>query len=220
MAGDRTQALTPGRGLLVVLALGLAGCASEQGVRYVAGYDEEALPRGIPKTNPNSGGAPLVARPGALGTQDILAAAEPMLASLYSAPVFASARHWDGGSPVLAVGAVRNSSAINFDTEMLAKRLTAAIARGGKARLASAVTPAGGRSLAEVEAVQANAHEDVRAPLMPDYTLSAMILDGRDAGARGRPSTFILQLSLSDSRKGTPLWLEERTVSRQGVSGP
>ena len=55
-----------------------------------------------------------------------------------------------------------------------------------------------------------------RTPDLPDYTLTAKILENRAAAGGTRQVSYIFQMSLTDTRSGRGVWEGEETITKQG----
>jgi hypothetical protein len=54
-------------------------------------------------------------------------------------------------------------------------------------------------------------------PDLPDYTLTAKILENRASAGDTRQVSYIFQMSLTDTRSGRGVWEGEETVTKQGT---
>ncbi len=187
--------------LLPLLALAaFTGCQTQQAV-YV---------------DPNKGAG--IVSLDQIDIQDFANAADAMLQSLYDSPAFAGASR-GGQRPVFMLGNLTNDTAVNFDTDLLTKKITVSLTRSGKVGVAKAAGFGGPADLAAAEARRNAAFlgGEQAKPILPDFTLSGKIIETRAAAGNVRQTSFVFQLSLTNVKTGLADWEEEKIITKQGT---
>jgi len=150
--------------------------------------------------------------------QDFSAAADFLVQSLMSSEEFGNIAR-AGKKPVVAVSSVRNDTASPFDTDMLMQKINTALIKSRKVLISTTVGPGGrapdqlARELRQVDDFAAGRDT---VPQAPEYTLSGKILEDRASAGSTRQTSYIFQLTLTDVRQGAAVWMDEKTVTKQG----
>lgn len=127
-----------------------------------------------------------------IDTQDFAAKGAEMIDSLRVSGALDKAANKPA---IMIVGRIINNTTEHFDTDLLAKKIRAALNKSGEA-----VTDITGGALSE-----------------PDFTLSGKIIESRARKGNIRQRGYTFQLSLSD-RRGLTVWEDEREVTKQAES--
>ncbi|MBA4148608.1 MAG: penicillin-binding protein activator LpoB [Verrucomicrobia bacterium] len=153
-----------------------------------------------------------------INVQDWESAAQTMIDSLLDNVVNKGKLQTPPGEPaVFAVSQIRNNTGQHIDTDLLTKKIRIALNQTDKIVTTTTFGPAAEDQIAkgssERDAFLRNA--SIR---RPDYTLSGKIIEDRVRAGNVRQSSFIFQLSLSDSR-GLAIWEDEHPITKQVKGG-
>ena len=150
--------------------------------------------------------------------QDFAAASDFLVQSLMSSEEFGKIVQ-AGKKPVVAVSSVRNDTSSQFDTDMLMQKINTALIKSRKV-LISTTVGAGGRApdqlARELRAADEFASGRDSVAQAPEYTISGKILEDRASAGSTRQTSYIFQLTLTDVRQGAAVWMDEKTVTKQG----
>jgi uncharacterized protein (TIGR02722 family) len=118
---------------------------------------------------------------------------------------------------LLAISRIQNKTGMQFDTDMLVKKIRVALNRTGRVQTTTTMNLGGAEDpLAADQQKAKEFFEDKKRTRLPDYTLSGKILEDATRAGNLRQSTYVFQLSLS-SASGVAVWEEEKTIVKQGT---
>lgn len=158
-----------------------------------------------------------------LDRQDFEAAAETMIQSLLSDPAFTNIA--PGNRKVVAMGHVKNDTALRIETEKLTAKITSAMRRSGKFILTSAVAAGGAldsmsediRELRDNPEFNQKTIAKQGTLLAPDYSLFGKIRQDEVKLANGKKQVeYFFLLRLTDLTNGTVYWEDEKTIDKVG----
>jgi hypothetical protein len=120
----------------------------------------------------------------------------------------------------LGISRITNDTSDQFDTDELIKKIRIALLQTGKVQI-STTEGLGGKA----EDPMAKGTRDMREfhsgksnemPRMTDFTLTAKILENSVSAGDTKQTSFIFQMSLTDTNTGNAVWEGEETVTKQG----
>ena len=149
----------------------------------------------------------------AINSQDWANAADQLVNSLLSSSALDSAPLTPA---VLAVDRVINATTLMIDTDLLIKKIRVALTQTGKIAITNTMG-LGERALvaseaAELEEMQSGKKQKM---LVPDYTLSAKLIQQTDRNKKVTQNTYSFQMSLVQTKTGLTVWEEERSIAKQ-----
>lgn len=159
-----------------------------------------------------------------LSGDDFELAAETMINSLLSDPAFVNAPA--GVRKVVAIGRVKNDTALRIDTEKLTAKITRAMRQSGKFVLTTAVAAGGAldsmsedvRELRDNDEFNQKTIAKKGTMVAPDFSLSGKIRqDNIQVGEKTRVEYFFL-LRLTDLNSGLAYWEDEKEIKKLGSS--
>ena len=159
-----------------------------------------------------------------LSNEDFELAAETMINSLLSDPAFANQK--PGVRKVVAIGRVKNDTALRIDTEKLTAKITRAMRQSGKFVLTTAVAAGGAldsmsedvRELRDNDEFNQKTIAKKNTLVAPDFSLSGKIRqDNIQVGGKTRVEYFFL-LRLTDLNSGLAYWEDEKEIKKLGSS--
>ena len=178
----------------------LSGCA-HSGARYI-----------------DSQGTETIVSLNQINIQDWSNAADQLVQSLLTSGVLERAPRQPA---VLAISRIINNTQQHVDTDSLVKKIRVSLNRTGK--VATTMTMGlGGRAedpLAKEAAEYAAFMNDQPAAsttTMPDYTLTAKLLEDRAKAGRTRQTTYSFQMSLTAVASGLAVWEDEVQITKSG----
>lgn len=120
----------------------------------------------------------------------------------------------DGKKPILAISRIVNNTSVQFDTDLLVKRIRTALTRTGKVQTSTTL------NLSKSEdplALEADAEEEIltNERMKHAYSLSGKILEVSAQSGRVRQNSYEFQLTLSN-RRGLVVWEDIKTITKQG----
>ena len=143
-----------------------------------------------------------------INIQDWTKAADEMVASLLQSP------HLKNGSQspaVLAISRIINNTSQLIDTDLLTKKIRIALNRTGKVMTTTTIR------WGDTEDPLAKEYQNqATTPVAPDFTLSGKILEDRARANKTRQTTYIFQLSLTDTESQLAVWEDEQMITKQG----
>ena len=159
-----------------------------------------------------------------LSGDDFELAAETMINSLLSDSAFANTPA--GVRKVVAIGRVKNDTALRIDTEKLTAKITRAMRQSGKFVLTTAVAAGGAldsmsedvRELRDNDEFNQKTIAKKNTLVAPDFSLSGKIRqDNIQVGGKTRVEYFFL-LRLTDLNSGLAYWEDEKEIKKLGSS--
>lgn len=200
------------RGMVVALMaslLVLVGCASD----------------GARRIDPS--GPDTVVSLNKIDIQDWMDAAQEMTDSLLTSEVLQNRVAQSGDKPVIiAISRIKNDTAVNINTSMLTQKIETNLRTASQGRVLPTMTIGlDGKArdpLAKGE-IQRNEFfndgdesDDAPKQLRPNYTLSGQIIEDRAKAGSTRQTSYIFQLTLTDTRTGAGVWGDEKIITKQG----
>ncbi len=149
--------------------------------------------------------------------QDFNLAADKLVQSMTVSGVFAKSPNQPA---ILGISRITNDTSDQFDTDELIKKIRIALLQTGKVQI-STTEGLGGKA----EDPMAKGTMDMREfqsgksnemPRMTDFTLTAKILENSVRAGDTKQTSFIFQMSLTDTNTGNAVWEGEETVTKQG----
>ncbi len=149
--------------------------------------------------------------------QDFNLAADKLVQSMTISGVFAKSPNQPA---ILGISRITNDTSDQFDTDELIKKIRIALLQTGKVQI-STTEGLGGKA----EDPMAKGTRDMREfqsgksnemPRMTDFTLTAKILENSVSAGDTKQTSFIFQMSLTDTNTGNAVWEGEETVTKQG----
>lgn len=150
-----------------------------------------------------------------INIQDFANASDVMIDSLLTSGVLSAAPKKPA---VLAMSRISNKTTSNFDIDRLTKKIRVALNRSGKAQTSTVIGLGNNaedplaKERAEYEKFRNN---DQSNQSLPDFTLSGKILEDRTRADDIKQTTYIFQLSLTNSQ-GLAVWEDEKLITKQG----
>ncbi len=180
---------------LVLAALFLAGCTSTQETRTVDATGTEAV------------------NTSAINSQDWANAADQLINSLFSSGALDRAPRTPA---ILAIDRIINNTTLMVDTDLLIKKIRVAMLNSGKVQISNTLG-LGERAVvaseaAELEEMQTGKKQKT---LVPDFTLSAKLVQQTDRSNKVTQNTYSFQMSLIATKTGLTVWEEEKSIAKQ-----
>jgi uncharacterized protein (TIGR02722 family) len=150
--------------------------------------------------------------------QDFNLAADKMVQSMMVSGVLNNAPRKPA---VLGISRIVNDTSSQFDTDQLTKKIRIALLNTGKIEVTNTIgldgkpedpMAKGVQDMKDFESGRSN-----KTPDLPDYTLTAKILENRTSAGNVKQVSYIFQLSLTDTRSGRGVWEGEETITKQGA---
>lgn len=119
---------------------------------------------------------------------------------------------------LLAMSRIRNDTTQYVDTDLLAKKIRVILLNTGKV----VTTTTFGKDAEDPKAKDINEaqkfynDEHNRPPDFPDLTLSGKIIQVSARAGSTRQSTFVFQLTLTQTQTGYAIWEGEKQITKQG----
>ncbi|ARR03315.1 MULTISPECIES: penicillin-binding protein activator LpoB [Campylobacter] len=160
-----------------------------------------------------------------LSSEDFELAAETMINSLLSDPAFANQK--PGVRKVVAIGRIKNDTALRLDTEKLTRKITQAMRRSGKFVLTSAVAAGGAldsmsedvRELRDNDEFNQKTIAKKGTLVSPDFSLFGKIRQDNIKLNNGKTKVeYFFLLGLTDLTSGLVYWEDEKTINKAGSS--
>ena len=173
---------------------------------------------GSPATYKDSRGNDLVVSLDKVNLQDFNQASDKLVQSMVTSGVLANAPRKPA---VLGISRVVNDTSDQFDTDQLLKRIRVALLQTGKVQVSTTVglggraedpMAKGTKDMNDFMSGKGNAAPDN----MPDYTLTAKILENRASAGSTKQVTYTFQMSLTDVRTGNAVWEGNEEITKQG----
>jgi uncharacterized protein (TIGR02722 family) len=189
---------------LVLLVLGVAGCASTP-IKVDVANDRGATVMG-------------------LDYRDFEEAASNMIESLLASGAL---NHPDGARYVLTISNVTNDTMQRIDTDQLVKKIRVAVLNSGKAVITTAVGGNGAEDSMSYQARQLRENQEfdqsrVAAQgrmIAPDFSLSGKIIQRNNTVDRWTTQVdYYFMLSLTDIDTGLAFWEDETPIVKRGSS--
>ncbi|MDR0534787.1 MAG: penicillin-binding protein activator LpoB [Puniceicoccales bacterium] len=150
--------------------------------------------------------------------QDFAIAADSLLQSLYDSPAFKVASKNGTVIPVIAFSQVLNDTTSQFDTDLLVNKISGSITRSGKAEISAVVGSTQDSLTKDANRANARSNGGGKAPdNTPDLVLVGKILQTNAKAGNTRQVSYTFQLSLNNTARGTKLWVDEKTITKQGT---
>ena len=143
--------------------------------------------------------------------QDFNLAADKMVQSMMVSGVLNNAPRKPA---VLGISRIVNDTSSQFDTDQLTKKIRIALLNTGKIEVTNTIGLDGKPEdhMKDFESGRSN-----KTPDLPDYTLTAKILENRTSAGNVKQVSYIFKLSLTDTRSGRGVWEGEETITKQGA---
>lgn len=175
--------------LLAAAPLFFAGCATTDDMHYVQTGDKEQIISGQ------------------INIQDYANAANAAVKELLDSGALDKVPN---PPALLEISRIINNTSQQVDTDLLTKKISAALLLSGKAQTKSVDQKAVGYN---------QEHEfmnDQKTTRLPDFTLSGKIIETVDRAGSVRRTTYSFQLSLNDTKAGVQVWEGEKEIGKQG----
>ncbi len=165
----------------------------------------------------DSKGTDLVVSVNQVNIQDFEQASEALVASMVDSGVLAKAPRQPAA---LAISRVINDTSRQFDTDQLMKKIRIALLQTGKVQVTQTVGLGG-----KVEDPMAKETYEAKRFLdgtsqnpvdLPDFTITAKILENATSAGSTKQISYIFQMSLADTASGRLVWEGEKTITKQG----
>jgi uncharacterized protein (TIGR02722 family) len=187
---------------LFVAGLGLAlfsGCVTD-GVAYTEASNPKTQVVSLNKVN----------------VQDWETAADAMIQSLLTSGVVEKAPRQPA---LLAVDRITNKTTdANLDTDLLSKKIRIALMRTGKVQTTTTYGRQAEAQIAQdVQVKKDFLSGDAPKDRSPDYTLTGKIIEDSARAGSTRQTTYVFQLSLTDTASGAAVWEDEKTIQKTGT---
>ena len=148
--------------------------------------------------------------------QDFAKAADALTQSFLKSGAYARMSA-AGKQPVMAISAIRNDTATPFDTDLLMQKLYATLTNTGAVQISSTVGTNSDRLTKDLGAAGDFSNgTDPSARGVPEYTLTAKILEDRANAGSVRQTSYIFNMTINDTRTGNVVWAEQKIVTKQG----
>jgi uncharacterized protein (TIGR02722 family) len=175
---------------------------------------------GTPATYKDSHGTDLVVSLDQPNIQDFNQAADKLVQGMMVSGVLERAPRKPA---LMGISRIVNDTSSAFDTDQLTKKVRVALLNTGKIEVTNTIGLDG-----KVEDPMAKGVQDMKdfesgrsnqTPDLPDYTLTAKILENRASAGSTKQVSYIFQMSLTDTRSGRGVWEGEETITKQGTKG-
>ena len=161
-----------------------------------------------------TGGSDNIVNVGQINIQDYIQAANSASADLLASGVLDRVKN---PPAILAVGAIRNNTGQQIDTDLLTKKIRVALSQGGKA--VTTTTFGNPNTVEDKQALGIQQKEefmnDQKPAASPDFSLSGKIIETTARDGDKHQSTYSFQLSLTD-KQGLAVWEGEKEITKQG----
>jgi hypothetical protein len=188
---------------IALFALLLSGCGSS--APNSAQYVDPNGPRTIVSLNQ-------------IDIQDFNTAANAMVQSMLASPQFNNALAQLPSLPaVLAVSKITNDTTQQFDTDLLTQNILVALNASGKIVTTTTFGPNPQDKMAQQAGnMQAFLNGQQAPTRIPDFTLTGKILISTAKAGDVYQRSYIFQMALTSIRTGTAVWLDQKTITKQG----
>jgi uncharacterized protein (TIGR02722 family) len=173
---------------------------------------------GTPATYKDSQGTDLVVSLDQPNVQDFNQAADKLVQGMMISGVLDRAPRKPA---LMGISRIVNDTSSQFDTDQLTKKIRIALLNTGKIEVTNTIgldgkpedpMAKGVQDMKDFESGRSN-----KTPDLPDYTLTAKILENRTSAGNVKQVSYIFQLSLTDTRSGRGVWEGEETITKQGT---
>lgn len=188
--------------LTAIIAVLTAGCVSPGGdVKYV-----------------DPGSTRTVVSLDKINLQDLNQAAEAMITSLQANFINAGKLSGTGpnGLAVLKIERVINDTGVQWDSDLLTKKIRIDLNRTGKVATTTTFGNDAESKIGQELAQERQFLNKGGGVLNPDYTLTGKVIDDTNKSGNKREKVYVFQLTLTDTRNGLAIWEEEKTIVKQG----
>jgi len=195
----KTTALLALSTLSIAFSAFTTGCSSSSGATYV-----------------DSQGTDTIVSLDQINIQDWSNAANEMVASLLSSGVLERAPEQPA---VMVVSLIVNNTTEQVDTDMLTKKIRVALNQSGKVMTTTTMGLGGEAEDPMAKGLaQKRAFYDEDAPKAPEpyFSLSGKLLEDRARAGNTRQTTYIFQLSMTETATGLAVWENEKMITKQG----
>ncbi len=188
---------------MAVATFALSACFVTQGCR--------------PTQYVDSKGTDLVVSMNKVNIQDFEKASEALVASMVESGVLLQASRQPAA---LSISRVTNDTSDQFDTDQLMKKIRISLLQTGKVQVTQAVG-LGGKvedpmAKETYEAKRFLAGQSQTPVDLPDFTISAKILENSTSAGSTKQVSYIFQMSLANTATGRLVWEGEKTITKQG----
>ncbi|MBO4715219.1 MAG: penicillin-binding protein activator LpoB [Verrucomicrobia bacterium] len=157
----------------------------------------------------------LIANVDEINIQDFARAADEMVQSIIEDCISTGDLEGvDGKKPILAISRIVNNTSMQFDTDLLIKRIRTALLKTKKVQTTTTLNLARSEDpLAEM----ADAEEEIitEERMKHSYSLSGKIIEVTTRTRNLRQSSYEFQLTISN-RRGLVVWEDIKTITKQG----
>lgn len=172
---------------------------------------------GTPARRISSDGTEVLVSVNKVDIQDFNLAADKLVQSMTASGVFSNAVNFPA---ILGISRMINDTADHFDTDQLIKKIRIALLATGKVKV-STTEGLGGKAEDPVakgtkDMLDFHSGKSNEIPRMTDYTLTAKILQNSMNADRTSQTSFIFQMSLTETKSGLAVWEGEETITKQG----
>lgn len=165
----------------------------------------------------DSKGTNLVVSMNQVNIQDFEQASEALVTSMIDSGVLARAPRQPAA---LSISRVINDTSRQFDTDQLMKKIRIALLQTGKVQVTQAVGYGGKvEDPMAKETYEAKRFLDGKSQTpvdLPDFTITAKILENATSAGSTKQISYIFQMSLADTASGRLVWEGEKTITKQG----
>lgn len=165
----------------------------------------------------DSDGTNLVVSMNKVNIQDFEKASEALVTSMVNSGVLSQAPRQPAA---LSISRVTNDTSDQFDTDQLMKKIRISLLATGKVQVTQAVG-LGGKvedpmAKETYEAKRFLAGQSQTPVDLPDFTISAKIIENSTSAGSTKQVSYIFQMSLADTASGRLVWEGEKTITKQG----
>ncbi|MSR42080.1 MAG: hypothetical protein EXS10_09320 [Phycisphaerales bacterium] len=169
----------------------------------------------------DAGSNDVIVSAGQMNVQDWSLLADQCTQSMISAGVLQ--RYGDQSKPAgLLLNALVNETTEQFDGDAILKKIRIALLNTGRVEVIMTAGPGGraedpiAQSAQQSKAFMAAADNQMMAQNTPDLTLTAKLLQNQIKASGDTQSTYILQMTLTDTTTGRGIWEGEANVMKRG----
>jgi len=174
---------------------------------------------GTPAHRIDSDGTELITTVGQVDIQDFSEAAAKLIQEMTTSGVFAE--YSSKKKAVLGISRIFNDTTDQFDTDLLIKKIRVALLHSGKVEVSTTIGLGGkaedplAKSAKDIEEFQSGKGNGLLG--MPTFTLTCKILEVRASAGDTKQSSFVFQMTLTNTKTGNSSWEGEVAVTKQGT---
>ncbi len=169
----------------------------------------------------DAGGNDVIVNAGKMNVQDWSLLADQCTQSMISAGVLQ--RYGDQSKPAgVLLNALVNETTEQFDGDAILKKIRIALLNTGRVEVIMTAGPGGraedpiAQSAQQAKAFMSGNDNALMAKNTPDLTLTAKLLQDQTKSGSDTQSTYILQMTLTDTPSGRGIWEGEANVMKRG----